>query len=84
MRYLRLIGNFSSQHLENVLYLLYQMVLPFLKELDISESPNIRPEILEYLQGLTVITNWDRHTTEYMSRYADDRNIILKSNQIRC
>ena len=50
-----------------------------MKELDISQSPSIRPEIIEFVKDITLITSWDRSTMDYMMKYAKDRNIDLLS-----
>ena len=60
-----------------------QMVLPFLKELDVSQNPNIRPEIIEYMKDLSLLTSWDHSTTDYMMKYAQDRNIVLQTTYKR-
>jgi len=48
-----------------------------MKLIDISMSRNVRQDILEYMQGVEIITFWGRHTVEYVSAYAASKGIKL-------
>lgn len=54
-----------------------QVYLPHLNLLDITMSRNIRQDILDNMQSLSIITYWDRNTIDFLSNFAHSRKIRL-------
>lgn len=55
------------------------MYLPNLKLLDITMSRNIRQDILEYIQDISIVTFWDRNTIDFVSNYARSKQIRVST-----
>jgi hypothetical protein len=42
-------------------------------------SRNVRQDVLEFMQNMSMVTYWERNTIDYVSNYANSKGIRLST-----